>query len=247
MLKLILDDAKTFKDSLALVNELINEGVFSFSKEGIKLVAMDSTSVSMVIFHLLPSVFSEYALEKEFKVGLSIDQIRNVLKRITGTERVVIKISEEVFQIEIFGNHKKSFKLPILDLEKEPLRVPNLEFTSEIELNPDTLKDAVEDVAIISDSITFHSIPNQFSLKSTSGTSQVEINLEPSTSQGLIKLDVKEESKAKYSVDYLIKMIKANKISDTLLIGFKTDFPLKLEYATTDKLRVTYILAPMSG
>ena len=59
-----------------------------------------------------------------------------------------------------------------------------------------------------------------------------------------IKVDGDEKVKAKYSIEYLKKMITGSKIADEVSIYFNNDYPLKLEYKTVDKVILSFILAP---
>ncbi|MDP3734180.1 MAG: hypothetical protein Q8R37_03040, partial [Nanoarchaeota archaeon] len=59
-----------------------------------------------------------------------------------------------------------------------------------------------------------------------------------------IKTTGNTKYKAKYSLEYLKKMVAGEKLSDTVSLRFNTDYPLKLEYKITDKLLLSFILAP---
>ncbi len=59
-----------------------------------------------------------------------------------------------------------------------------------------------------------------------------------------IKVDGNEKINAKYSIEYLKKMIAGSKIADDVSIYFNKDYPLKLEYKTVDKVMLSFILAP---
>ena len=58
------------------------------------------------------------------------------------------------------------------------------------------------------------------------------------------KINTTAPAKAKYSVEYLKKMINGSKLADTVTIQFNKDYPLKLDYKTVDKLSLSFILAP---
>ena len=54
----------------------------------------------------------------------------------------------------------------------------------------------------------------------------------------------KENSRSRYSTEYLKKIIKGGKLSDTLTLWLSNDYPLKVEYKVIDRLSLTTILAP---
>ena len=62
-MKLTVAEPGLLKDSISIISELVNEGQFEVTKEGIQLIAMDPANVGMVIFKLLASCFVEYNLE----------------------------------------------------------------------------------------------------------------------------------------------------------------------------------------
>ena len=53
-----------------------------------------------------------------------------------------------------------------------------------------------------------------------------------------------DKVRAKYSIEYLKKMISGSKLSDEVTIHFNKDYPLKLEYKSVDKVMLSFILAP---
>ena len=59
-----------------------------------------------------------------------------------------------------------------------------------------------------------------------------------------IEVEGTAKIKAKYSIEYLKKMIGGSKLADEVSIQFNKDYPLKLEYKTIDKVLLSFILAP---
>ena len=58
-------------------------------------------------------------------------------------------------------------------------------------------------------------------------------------------IDAKADSaKAKYSIEYLKKMIEGSKLSDRVTIRLSNDYPLRLDYKQIDKVALSFILAP---
>ncbi|MBI4896284.1 MAG: DNA polymerase sliding clamp, partial [Candidatus Aenigmarchaeota archaeon] len=65
-----------------------------------------------------------------------------------------------------------------------------------------------------------------------------------SGTDGLKIHDIGEPVRARYSLDYLKKMIKGRKLSNTASIEMGTDYPMKLEFSVPEKIRLGFILAP---
>ena len=67
--------------------------------------------------------------------------------------------------------------------------------------------------------------------------------IEFSKSEGT-EIFTEDSVNARYSIEYLKKLIKGGKLSDKVIIRWNTDYPLKLEYNVLDKLALSFILAP---
>jgi len=105
------------------------------------------------------------------------------------------------------------------------------------------LSEAIEDVSVVAESVTFLGEKSQLLVKAEGDLSKafIEIKNDENTS---IKANGEEKYKAKYSLEYLKKMIAGSKLHDKVVLYFNTDYPLKLEYKVTDKLLLSFILAP---
>ena len=79
-----------------------------------------------------------------------------------------------------------------------------------------------------------------YAVKNTNISTQ-EIKNDDNT---VIKVDSEDKIKAKYSLEYLKKMIAGGKLHEKVSLYFNTDYPLKLEYKVTDRLLLSFILAP---
>jgi len=53
-----------------------------------------------------------------------------------------------------------------------------------------------------------------------------------------------EHSRAKYSIEYLKKMLSGSKISDEVRVSFSTNYPVKIHFVAIDKMSLSFVLAP---
>jgi proliferating cell nuclear antigen len=238
-----ISDITTVRDALATVSSIVTEGTFSLDENGINLVAMDPASVAMISFNLLSSIFDEYKLDKPTKMTLNIDYFVQILKRATATDKVSFKLSENKLNITMEGTSKRSFSIPLIDEVAKEQKVPELSFKAEVQIEAGVIKDAVHDSAMVSDAVSMLAKENSFSMFAKADSSDARMDL-TKDSPSLISIKCEGECKAKYSIDYLDKMIKAAKVADALVIKFATDYPLRMDYKALDKLQLTFILAP---
>ena len=67
-MKVTFPDAKALKKIVPIVADLISEGQFVATPEGIKLVAMDPANIAMVIWEMKPEAFIDYEIEGDKEV-----------------------------------------------------------------------------------------------------------------------------------------------------------------------------------
>jgi proliferating cell nuclear antigen len=243
-MKLTLVEPKYLKESISIISELVTEGRFKITKDYIELVAMDPANVAMVIFKLLSSSFVEYNVPKEASVAINLSNMKQVLKRAKASDVLSLELDNEKNKliITLKGNSTRTFSLPIIELEEKEQKIPQLQFPITVVTSSGILSEAIEDVDIIAESVTFNCESKTFTIEGEGDLSKAKIEMKQSD-------DVKIEStvdkaKAKYSIEYLKKMISASKISESVKIQFNKDYPLKMEFVDVDKVMLSFILAP---
>ncbi len=242
-MKLVLAEPKHFKESISIISELVTEVKLKVKKDRLELVAMDPANVAMVIFNLFSSSFTKYEVEEEQEIAINLGSLKQILRRAKGDDILTLETEENKFKIQLKGSTIRSFSIPTLELEDKEQRVPELNFPFAVHLPSAMLSDSVEDVSVVAESVTFLGEKGQLLIKAEGDLSKALIEIKPGEST-IIKADSADKFKAKYSLEYLKKMISGGKLSDTASIYFNTDYPMKLEYKVTDVLLLSFILAP---
>lgn len=240
-MKLTLAEPKYLKDSIAIISELVNEARFKITKDAIEMVAMDPANVAMVIFKLLSSCFTEYDVKKEVELGLNLNNLKQIMRRAKPNDMLTLEVDENRLKIQLRGTSTRTFSLPIIELDEKEQKIPELKFPIAIETTAETLNDAVEDVDIVAESVSFIAEPKKFTIMAEGDLSKAHIEI-PESDYTSIKSN--EHVRAKYSIEYLKKMIGGSKIASNVSIQFNKDYPLKLDYKVVDKILLSFILAP---
>ncbi|MBI4010396.1 MAG: proliferating cell nuclear antigen (pcna) [Candidatus Aenigmarchaeota archaeon] len=244
LFKATLSEPQLLVNSISTIAELIDEGLFKISKDGISLVAADRAMVAVVNFNLSSAAFQNYDLDEEQTIGLNISNLLSVLKRATGSDKISLGLNAKKLEILIEGSSKRKFTVPLLDLSQEEVPpIDQLEFTVSAEVKPEVLQSGVDDAEIISDSVVFEISSNGFLMKAEGDVSKAELELEKGN-KALINIQTESNAKSRYPLDYLKKMMKAAKIADAVAIKFGQDYPMKLSFKCGDKCSLQFILAP---
>lgn len=243
-MKLVLADPTYLKDSISVISELVNEGRFRISRDGVEMVAMDPANVAMVVYKLLSSSFTEYEVPKEIEIAINLANLKQVLRRAKANDILTLQVTDEnKLQITLKGDTLRTFSLPLIDIEEKEQRVPNLTFPVNVQTASHLLNEAIEDADIVAESVTFSAEPNKFSVSAEGDLSKAHVEMTHGNDTK-ITTEINAKVKAKYSIEYLKKMIQASKLADTASISFNQDYPLKLEYKVVDKVMLSFILAP---
>ena len=243
-MRLTLAEPKYLKESISIISDLVNEARFKINKDAIELVAMDPANVAMVIFRLLSSCFTEYDVKKDVEIGINLSNLKQILRRANPNDTLSLELDpNNKLKITLKGVSNRTFSLPIIELEEKEQKIPDLKFPVTIKIVPSLLNEAVEDADIVAESVSFIGKPGKFTIYAEGDLSQAKIDINESDSTK-INIEGQDTIKAKYSIEYLKKMVNSSKLADDLTIQFNKDYPLKLDYKTVDKVMLSFILAP---
>ncbi len=244
-MKLVLAEPKYFKESIGIISELVSEAKFKVTPDGLELVAMDPANVAMVIFKLLSSSFTQYEIQAQEELAINLQSLKQILRRADASDVLSLETTEEQkLKVTFKGATTRSFSLPLLEVESKEQKVPQLSFPLTVQMNAAQLTQAVEDVSVVAESVTFLGEKEKLSVKAEGDLSKAFIEINQSEDSKISLSADAEKVKAKYSLEYLKKMIAGAKLHDKVKLHFNNDYPLKLEYAVTDRLYLSFILAP---
>ncbi len=243
MFRARLSDPMVLVNPLKAAAELIKEEVvFEITEEGLKFRAMDPANVAMVIFKLNSTAFDEYNVDEPMNIGISMAQLVQVLKRAKKSYIMEIAVEGERLRISYLSRGERRFLLPLLNLEGPAKPEPKLEFAVTADLDPEIIKEAVEDARLVSDALVFEATENELKLIAQGDLGETSTVLR--LGEGLDNLKVENPpQRAKYGIEYLRKIAKGAKAGSMATLEFKTDYPMKLSFKGIDS-ELIYILAP---
>ncbi len=240
-MKLTIADTKFLKDSVSIIADLVTDVRFRVTKNGLELVAMDPANVAMVVYKLLSSGFVEYDVKNERVLAINLNDLKQVLRRVKPNDTLTLENPEAKLKVTLKGTSKREFLLPLIEVEEKEQKVPSLKFSATIKTDASAINDAIEDVDIIGESVAFIASAKAFQISSSSELSKAEVELLPDERTSI---EAKEETRSKYSIEYLKKMIQGAKLADKVTVQFSKDYPLQLDYTVKDRMQLMFILAP---
>ena len=244
MFKMVLDNTDLLKNSIPIIAEIIDEGVFRITQNSLSLLSADRTMVAVVDFMIPGSAFEEFKVEGEEEVGINLASLVDVIKRTKSSDKVIIQSGKENrVSVVIEGNGKRKFDLALIDIKSEKPPIDQLKFPGKIEMMSEVLEEGIADADIVADSVVFQGGQDMFRMFTKGDMSSTELELKKGD-DGMISATVSDSIKSRYPLEYLKKMIKAAKLSKNVSIEFGTDYPMRLGFVDVDRISLKFILAP---
>ncbi len=231
------DVLKSLIDSLST---LVDEAKFQIAPEGLQVLAVDAAHVAMIDLSLSKAAFKNFEAE-EMELGIDIDKLSDAIGLAGAGDEVEFNLEEEgLLRLEI-GNLTRRMTLVDTSGMTDP-KIPDLELPARVKMPGDELERGIKAAEGVSDHVALHATEDGFELSAEGDMDSVNLALDKKT---LLELDVSEEARSLFSLDYFSSMVKVAKTAGTVELRLGNDYPvrLKFEFANGEG-DVTYLLAP---
>jgi proliferating cell nuclear antigen len=246
MFKLKVADSKLLRDMATAISILVDEATFKIEPDGLKLRAMDPSRVAMIDFEMPKTIFEEYVCTEPVKICMKISELLKLLKRAGKDEAVELLLDDKTgrLQVKITGKYNRDFTMPTLEASEEEVPTPKITFNVKAKITTHGLSQAIEDAGLVSDHVRIEADPEKLVLNAMGDLMGAIITLQKGN-DALLDLEVKEASKATYSLSYLSEIIKAaSATSEIATLEFSTDMPVLIDFQQTKEGKLTFFLAP---
>ena len=231
-----LENPLSFAKVVDIISELVTEVRIKFNDSGMSITAMDPANISMVNFKIQKKSFSQFKVENEV-LGINLDNLKQILRRCSSGSSLMMEKKDNLLIINIQDRIRRNFTLNLIEINSEEKELPDLEFSSVVEMNSIDLITSIEDCAIVADACSFIIKDGKFVIEAKSLNSAMS---EFSGDEAKIEA---ENCKAKYSIEYLQKFMKGAKLCEKSVLKFAEDHPLRIDF-NTPEIELSFILAP---
>ncbi len=238
--------SQEWKAVASAVKTLVEEATFEATGESMTFRAMDPSHVALVDLSWPNTAFEKYECDKPFKFSLRVEDLVKLIGRSDSKDSIEMTSTEEdAIMMKFTNGYKREFTIHLIESTGGAAPLPKLEFDTKVTLTKSIFEKLLSDISVVSDQVTILATKDKLSFSGKSDVGKADIALEKNDAD-VLELQVGAESKATYSIDYLIGIIKAmGGVSDTLLAEFSTKKPIRLEFKLNDQgARVHYFLAP---
>jgi len=244
VLKVVLPEAKAFASVVEALSKVVDEASLRFTPEKVVLKALDPAKVSMFIMEFPSTLFEEYDVSEEVKIGFNTAVLLKLLKRSKKGDKLEISLEEGLAKFSIIGAYSKLYKILNIETTEEELPEPRLELNVNAIILSDPLKHAIKDAETVGDIVEFLAeTEDELIIKGKGEKAEAETRISRETG-ALISLEVKEPSRSTYAIEHIKNVVTLTKVADTVEVSFSTKMPLKLAFTILGEGKVVYFLAP---
>lgn len=252
-----------FRTLMTALKDILLETNITFTSEGIKIINMDKSHTILAHLTLNSGNFEGYECKRDkIIIGVNMFHLFKLINTIDNDDTLTIYIEEKDYTDGIvqylglrFDNgdikQQKIQKLRLIEPDNEELAVPNVKFSSILNLPSVDFQKIIRDLSCISDKIEIKSIATsegaELIFKCTGGFAHAEIRRAESdgSMEFLVKQDNSKIIQGEFSLKNLSYFIKCTNLCNQIEIYLENDLPLVVKYNVASLGEIKLCLAPL--
>ena len=238
--------AVEWKAVASAIKTLVEEATFEASSEALIFRAMDPSHIALVDLYWPNTAFEKYECDKQFKFSIRVEDFVKLIGRTDAKDSVEITSTEEdALILRLLNGYKREFKVHLIESTSGTAPLPKLEFDTRIAMSKSIFEKVLADISVVADQVTISALKESISFSGKSDIGAATIQLDKNGAD-ILDLDVKQEAKASYNIDYMLGISKAvGSTAESVVCEFSSKKPARLEFKLNEQgSRIHYYLAP---
>jgi proliferating cell nuclear antigen len=248
-----------FRTLMTALKDILLETNISFQTDGIRIINMDKSHTILVHLYLAASNFEFYECKKEkIIIGVNMFHLFKLINSIDNDDTLTIYIENADYFDGIVSHLALKFengdikqcktqKLKLIEPEQDELEVPDVKFSSIINLPSQDFQKIIRDLSCISDKLEIKSVGNELIFKCQGQFASAEIHrAESDGSMGfIIKQDSSKVIQGEFSLKNLGYFIKCTNLCSQIEVYLENDLPLVVKYDVASLGSIRLCLVPL--
>ena len=248
-----------FRTLMTALKDILLETNISFQPDGIRIINMDKSHTILVHLYLAASNFEFYECKKEkIIIGVNMFHLFKLINSIDNDDTLTIYIENADYYDGIVSHLALKFengdikqcktqKLKLIEPEQDELEVPDVKFSSIINLPSADFQKIIRDLSCISDKIEIKSVGNEIIFKCQGQFASAEIHrAESDGSMGfIVKQDSSKIIQGEFSLKNLGYFIKCTNLCSQIEMYLENDLPLVVKYDVASLGSIRLALVPL--
>ena len=232
-----------FRILMAALKDILLETNIVFTKQGIKIINMDKTHTILVHLFLKAENFEFFECKEEkIIVGVNILHLFKLITTIDNDDTLTIYIENDDYNEGIvtelglkFENgtikQSKIQKLKLIEPEQDELEIPDVKFSSVINMPSNDFQKIIRDLANISEKIEIKSVEDELIFKCSGQFAKAEIRRsENNANMQILNKQHNKIIQGEYSLKNLLYFIKCTTLCNQIEIYLENNRPLIVKY-----------------
>ena len=248
-----------FRTLMTALKDILLETNISFQHDGIRIINMDKSHTILVHLYLAASNFEFYECKKEkIIIGVNMFHLFKLINSIDNDDTLTIYIENNDYYDGIVshlalrfenGNIKqcKTQKLKLIEPEQDELEVPDVKFSSIINLPSQDFQKIIRDLSCISDKLEIKSVGNELIFKCQGQFASAEIHRAEAdeSMKFILKQDSSKVIQGEFSLKNLGYFIKCTNLCPQIEVYLENDLPLVVKYNVASLGEIKLGLVPL--
>ena len=248
-----------FRILMTALKDILLDTNIVFTKDGIRIINMDKTHTILVHLMLKASNFEFYECRHEkIIIGVNMFHLFKLITSIDNDDTLTIYIENDDYVDGVVtelglkfenGDIKQSKiqKLRLIEPEQEELAIPDVKFSSVINMPSSDFQKIVRDLANISEKLEIKSVGDELIFKCVGQYAKAEIRRTESqgSMQFVQKLAAHDIIQGEFSLKNLVYFIKCTNLCNQIEIFLENNRPLIVRYNVASLGDIKLCLAPL--
>jgi len=244
-MKLKTIQSAAIKSVFEVLKEIINDVNVYFTKEGVKILTLDTARVTLVQMTLLAENFEEYECNEEIIAGLNMSNVYKLLKTVTSSDMLTIAVEgRDVIDFMIENQDKHSvtkFKLKLLDINEDMIEFPDIKMNVITTMPSIDFQRIVRDMSNLGNEIQIWREGHDIELNCVGDFASQNTIIKYPDSQYC------EKTGGSFSLKYISLYTKATNMCSSIQImqdSINKDMPIIFKYTIANLGELKFFLAP---
>ena len=248
-----------FRTLMIALKDILLETNISFQPDGIRIINMDKSHTILVHLYLAASNFEFYECKKDkIIIGVNMFHLFKLINSIDNDDTLSIYIENNDYYDGIVSHLALKFengdikqcktqKLKLIEPEQDELEVPDVKFSSIINLPSADFQKIIRDLSCISDKLEIKSVGSELIFKCHGQFASAEIHRAEAdeSMKFILKQDSSKVIQGEFSLKNLGYFIKCTNLCPQIEVYLENDLPLVVKYNVASLGEIKLGLVPL--
>lgn len=248
-----------FRTLMTALKDILLETNISFRPDGIRIINMDKSQTILVHLFLDAQNFEFYECKKEkIIIGVNMFHLFKLINSIDNDDTLTIYIENADYYAGIVSHLALKFengdikqcktqKLKLIEPEQDEIVIPDVDFSSIINLPSQDFQKIIRDLSCISDKLEIKSVGNELIFKCQGQFASAEIHRAEAdgSMEFLSEQDSTKVVQGEFSLKNLGYFIKCTNLCSQVEMYLENDLPLVVKYEVASLGNIRLGLVPL--